>query len=39
MYILRKISKESRAKIITEKERDDGINGKEVGNDEMRIAF
>lgn len=39
MHILKKVSKESRAEIITEKERDDGINGKEVGNGEMRIAF
>lgn len=39
MYNLRKVSKKRRAKIITEKVRDDGINGKEVGNDEMRIAF
>lgn len=39
MYILRNVSKESRAKIITEKERDNGINDNEVGNNEMRIAF
>lgn len=36
MYILRK---DSRAKNVTEKERDVAINDKEVGNDEMRIAL
>lgn len=39
MYILRKVSEESRAKIIAEKEIDNGINDNEVGNNEMRIAF